>query len=750
MPIRSQTQTIPQPLQAAMDNTPAAFRPGRLLVGIEPDAPLDNLTAALAAQGMTLERVYPALHIAEVSLPTVQAQMLGPETATVTQAAQAALMGLPGVRYVALDERVQIAQTGGPATAAATDPLSGQQWALAKVRARDSWKIARGSPTVPVAIIDTGYDITHPDLPPERLWVNAAEQNGRPGVDDDGNGYIDDIHGWDWVGAGGIDGIDDNEPQDEQGHGTHVFGIIAAAVDNGIGIAGLGPNLRAAPLRVLDASGAGWVSDVIAALDYARAMGFRVANLSLTVLSDSPPLADAVRAAYDAGMLVVAATGNNKGTGGSVLWPAAYPEVLAVAATTDADLRADFSNTGDAVDLAAPGSEILSTYLGGDYRKLSGTSMAAPHAAAAAALLWSLRPDLGADQIVGLLKSTAVDVNRAGLPGPDSELGAGRIDLAAALLKASEALILADTGQSDYLVLPNTSMVITVTAAIQSGDSLLPAGEVVINYRLWDDATNAPIGTENQALTGADGTAELAFVTPPDDGFYRVRATAGAASVDIPLTVHSRPVSITLTLSQAVVPVGEKPVQFRLELRTLEGELEPTPLPVRLETSLGSLLPSEISRSQQIIVSGGVYTNSLYSGAISGAALLRAAIGDASIEVAFTIAPGPPANILRPGGGPPPILDATNQLTLTFLIQDQYGNAAADGIPIQFESADGQLQPASATTSAGQAKTVLTLQNPAEDLVRVRVIVPDTGLEVVFEIPLARRYFLPAILTPEN
>lgn len=551
VPTRSQAQTISQRLQADADSAPPAFRPGRLLVGIEPDTPLDSLAATLAAQGLTLRRIYPALHIAEVSLPDIapsapQAQALGPDAADATQAAQAALMGLPGVRYVMLDYRVQLAQADGPATPAATDPLSGQQWALAKVRARDSWKISRGSPTVPVAIIDTGYDITHPDLPQERLWVNAAEQNGRPGVDDDDNGYVDDIYGWDWVGAG--DGIGDNEPQDEQGHGTHVFGIVAAAVDNGIGIAGLGPNLRAAPLRVLDATGAGWVSDVIAALDYARAMGFRVSNLSLTVGSDMPAFGDAIRAAYDAGMLVVAATGNTRST---VLWPAAYPEVLAVAATTETDFKAEFSNTGEAVDLAAPGNEILSTYLGGDYRLLSGTSMAAPHAAAGAALLWSLRPDLNVGQIVDLLKSTAVDVNRASLPGPDSELGAGRIDLAAALLKA-------------------------------------------------------------------------------------------------------------------------------------------------------------------------------------------------------TTIPGPPAEIIRIGDGVPPITAADNEWELTFLVQDKNGNLVADGTAVQFFSADGTLNPAADETVNGQVETALIVRDPTQASAHVRVLTPSTALEVTFEIPLARRYFLPAIRVPEN
>ncbi len=318
------------------------------------------------------------------------------------------------------------------------DPYFGQQWALPRIRALQGWNITHGDPGVIVAIIDSGYTPTHPDFDAANLWSNAAEVNGLPGVDDDHNGFVDDLHGWDWVD-------NDNAPVDSFGHGTHVLGTVAAVTGNGIGVSGIGRALTVAPLRILDGSGYGLTSDVVAALAYAMGMNLSIANLSLTTTSDNFSVHRAIQDASNAGLLIVAAAGNTAKSsypGPDVLWPAAYPETVAVAATDSQDLHADFSNYGPEITVAAPGVDILSLYRNNNYVTISGTSMATPHVSALLGLLRSLRPDLAAADLVALMTSTAADVNAADHPGVDDYLGAGRIDMGAALLAASNGLAL--------------------------------------------------------------------------------------------------------------------------------------------------------------------------------------------------------------------------------------------------------------------------------------------------------------------
>lgn len=721
---------------------PAPFQPGRLLVGVDPNTSIEAITASLLAQGLTIRRIYPDFHLIEVTIPAAEVAIAQTDAATATQAAQAAVRALPGVTYVDLDYLVQLAQDS-PATETTTspgvdDPLIDQQWALAKIGAPAAWQIAHGSADFAVAILDSGYDSQHPDLPDDRLWRNMAEVNGRANVDDDDNGYVDDFYGWDWID-------EDNEPNDFHGHGTHVFGIISAAADNGIGIAGLGPDLRVAPLRVLDANGFGSLSYLIAALDYARIMGFRIANLSLTVNADFSSLHNAILAADHAGMIVLAAPGN---TGGSTLWPAAYPQVVAVAATTESDTRADFSNTGPEIDLAAPGRGILSTYLHdvSAYRPLSGTSMAVPHVAAAAALVWSLRPDLSSNQVVDHLKATAVDINQATLPGPDSDIGAGRLDLAAAITHASENLRLVDTSHSPHLALSSTSIAIPIAVRPIGANNLAVSG-AVIRYRLYDEQ-DRPLGSEARTLTGANGIGELTLDTPAQAGLYHLRASVGAAApLDVPLTVHTRPINLKIALARTESQAGGQPVAFTVQLSNGDEELETIPLPVRLETSLGSFDPSSLVQSQEITVAG-IYAGQLYPGTRAGTATLTASMGDLSDQDTLTVVPGPAATVLGPSDGLPVTIIAANRLALTFLIQDAHGNPVADDTLVNFESTEGTLNPTSAQTVGGQVHTELTVTDNVSGQVSVRVTVPDTALDARVEVYAIHRYFAPILRIP--
>jgi subtilisin family serine protease len=303
---------------------------------------------------------------------------------------------------VALDTRDRPAGSDPSVAAAAplsNDPAVVHQWWLTRMRAPALWSAApSGGATV--AVVDSGVEATHEDLA-------GAVLPGTDLVDTSGDGSLD-----------------------EHGHGTHVAGIVGALTGNAIGVASLAPGTKILPVRVLDADGAGWDSDVAAGIVYAVDHGAEVVNLSLGGPA-SGPSADAVRYAVEHDVLVVAAAGNGRTTGNPVSYPAAYPDVLAVAASDTEDRTAAFSSTGPYVDITAPGDMIASTYPEPTgYVFLSGTSMASPVVAAAAAVVRAARPDLTAAEVAALLQSTATDL---AAPGRDDESGTGLVDPVGAL-----------------------------------------------------------------------------------------------------------------------------------------------------------------------------------------------------------------------------------------------------------------------------------------------------------------------------
>ena len=352
---------------------------------------------------------------------------------------------LPGVAFAELDYLVQAdtdvtrtAQAGQPASTlgrsasgtagvsrSPNDPDYSQQWALSKINAPAAWNVTTGTVAITIAIVDTGIDLGHPDLA-TKIWTNPGEIPAN-GLDDDDNGKVDDVHGWHFFSPG-----EDAFIQDDHGHGTHVAGIAAATTDNGIGVAGVAWGARVMSVKVLDSGGIGSYSSIAAGIVYAADEGAKIINLSLGGAPSSPTLCQAATYATAAGALVVAATGN---TGGPVLYPAACDHVLAVAATDRADQRADFSNLGPQVDLAAPGVDIYSTWYqsglqASGYFTKSGTSMATPQVAGVAALVWSRWPTWTPDQVAQRLLDTALDL---GEPGWDVYSGWGRLDAANAV-----------------------------------------------------------------------------------------------------------------------------------------------------------------------------------------------------------------------------------------------------------------------------------------------------------------------------
>ncbi len=312
-----------------------------------------------------------------------------------------------------------------PQATTGADPLFDKQWGMNNIGVVEAWKVTQGSPDMVVAVIDTGVDYTHEDLLPN-LWRNPKEIANN-GIDDDGNGYIDDTIGWDFVS-------NDNKPYDlsmepldilfkggNPGHGTHCAGNVAARNNNGKGVAGVAPNVKIMSLRFISEKGQGTTADAIKAIKYAVDNGAKVMSNSWGSEGEDPgagqenkALRDAVQYAQDHGVLFIAAAGNgHKGVGydndkdAAPGYPASYNHdiIVSVAAIDVKDQLGSFSNWGaTSVDIGAPGVQVFSTTVFNNYSDVvidkygfkatwDGTSMATPHVAGAAALYWSAHPE---------------------------------------------------------------------------------------------------------------------------------------------------------------------------------------------------------------------------------------------------------------------------------------------------------------------------------------------------------------------
>jgi len=315
------------------------------------------------------------------------------------------------------------------------DPSFGSLWGLsnngsqggllnADINIEPAWALGTATSIV-TAVIDTGVDYTHPDLA-SNIWTNTDEVAGN-GIDDDGNGFVDDVRGWDFVN-------NDSDPMDDNGHGTHVAGTIGAVGNNGIGVTGVAWTASIMPLKFLDQSGSGSLSDAIKAIQYARVNGAKIINASWGGGGFSSALQSAITQFITSGGLFVAAAGN-EATNNDVTpsYPANYQGVISVGASTRTDTRASFSNYGTSVDVFAPGQSILSTLPGNRYGSLSGTSMATPQVAGALALLWGQNPTLSATTISQALINSTDNVLRAS----NSTHGRINVGAAATALRAS-------------------------------------------------------------------------------------------------------------------------------------------------------------------------------------------------------------------------------------------------------------------------------------------------------------------------
>ena len=326
-----------------------------------------------------------------------------------------------------------------------TEPMFDDQWALGNIEAARAWELTDGSENVVVAVLDGGVDIDHPELAGQ-LLVNHAEVPGN-GIDDDGNGYVDDYLGYDFFGHPD-EWQPDPDVSDSDGHGTFVSGIISAAFDDR-GMAGLAPGAQLLAVRVCGGGGC-TAAAIVAGVDYALARGADVINMSFGGPYRNPAIEDAIDRAGAAGVLVVASAGNeghdNDDAATPTIFPASYPapNLLSVTSTTESDgFPTGLANYGAAtVDLGAPGEGIRSLHLDAGYANGSGTSFAAPHVAATAALMLSVRPELTPRDVADLLRDSADPV--AALDG--ITVSGGRLNA----YRAAGLATLSDIGSSVF------------------------------------------------------------------------------------------------------------------------------------------------------------------------------------------------------------------------------------------------------------------------------------------------------------
>ncbi len=400
----------------AVDETGAAYVPGEIIVKYE-----DGTVAALAAAGQGPAELEPlgaevAEDFSQDGISGLQALSISEDVSVkdaITELEQSPYVAYAEPNYVislSLPEEPEPVPTDDAASALSAlsypnDPKYSEQWGLsntgqtggtagADISAADGWSRTTGSADIIVAVIDTGVDYTHPDLA-ANIWTNPGEIAGN-GIDDDGNGYIDDVHGWDFIN-------NDNDPMDDNGHGTHCAGVVGAVGNNGAGIAGIAWNVRIMPLKFLKADGNGDTAASLNAVAYARKMGADVVSCSWGGSARSQALSDAISATNALFPCAAGNTGVNNDGGAHYPSNFELDQIIAVAASDAKDGKPSFSNYGaTTVDVAAPGDAILSTYptaLGYSFVKMKGTSMATPHVAGLAALMLAMDPTLTPGQL---------------------------------------------------------------------------------------------------------------------------------------------------------------------------------------------------------------------------------------------------------------------------------------------------------------------------------------------------------------
>ncbi len=520
---------------------------GRLIVFWKPDRPTDLDDARIATASIAVgEAGARSLVIAEPGTAGALAAQLrsDPDVAAVIPDAR---MTVDPVALAPVDPVAALTADSWPAAGAPNDRYYGPYQAdLRLIGLPAAWKTTTGSPFVTVAVIDSGTTAGHEDLAGITFVSPYNTITGEP------------------------------EAADDDGHGTHVTGTIAAQTNNGKGIAGIAPGVKIMPIKVLEESGAGYISDVLDGVDYAVAKGARIINLSLggplpwsAVIATQPT----IDAAYNAGVTIIASAGNDGD--GSVNYPCAFDHVICVGATDNIDSRASFSNVNAYVDISAPGVDTASTLppfvCGGSpscYGVGSGTSMAAPHVAGVAALILSAWPAYTPDQVETALESTAVDL---GPGGRDDLFGHGRVNAAASVafgpVPGAPTGVTATSGPASALV--------AWTAPVSDGGSVItgytatssPGGLTCTTSGLSCMVSGLTSGTAytfTVTATNAAGTgpasAPSAAVTP---GASVVTVPPTAAITALPTWLAATSVPVRWTAVAGSSPVASYDVRYR-------------------------------------------------------------------------------------------------------------------------------------------------------------------------------------------
>ncbi|MEM9366124.1 MAG: S8 family peptidase [Planctomycetota bacterium] len=388
-----------------------------------------------------------------------------------------------------------------------------RDWNVNAVAAPESWAAGYAGQGVTVAVVDTGVDLNHPDLV-QSLYVNPGEIAG-DGIDNDGNGYVDDVNGFDFV-----DG--DASPDDGNGHGTHVAGTIAAA-NNGFGATGIAPEASIVPVRVLGDSGAGSSQSVAAGIRYAADLGVDIINLSLGG-GYSRAIDLAIDYARSLGVFIVAAAGNEAAStpGFPARFSATDSNVISVGAHDQRNRVAGFSNdvgSSNSIQVDAPGVGVYSTYTGGRYGSLSGTSMAAPHVAGVAALALSANPNLAPDELRSLIVSGTI-----GLAGGSDAIG--QVSAATTVAMAAASFRVESTAPSANLSsgVGNASSQRSLNRWFRTTSS---PGEVLVALSL-DKSSSASDLTSDDLDVASQG---IVFEGPKVNGFLGVSDDADQPTI---------------------------------------------------------------------------------------------------------------------------------------------------------------------------------------------------------------------------